>query len=220
MFAIALSTLLAQAAPAYLASCPAQAGHVTFQEPFVAPDTGVHPTNRRARFFLDIGSDGNVRRAVLVESSGDPAFDNQAAAAAKLFRFAPPTQGCISTSSVAPEDFDVSLITLARPATVAGAAPAVPTQAPAGAVAVCGAPLAQLKGIDAADTRQAPGTVDIDVGLDANAHVTSVKLAKPSGIAKTDATALSLAKDATYELVVAPGCKPQATVYRLELTFH
>jgi len=220
MFAIVLSTLLAQAAPAYLASCPAQAGHVTFQAPFIAPDTGVHPTNRRARFFLDVGSDGNVRRAELVESSGDATFDGEAAEAAKNFRFAPPTQGCISTSSVVPEDFDVSLITLAHPVGANGVS-VVPTQAPASVVAVCSSlPLAQLKGIDAADTRQAPGTVDIDVGLDANAHVTSAKIAKPSGNAKTDATALGLAHDAAYELVIAPGCKPAKTVYRLELTFH
>ena len=56
--------------------------------------------------------------------------------------------------------------------------------------------------------------------MDAAAHVTSVKLAKPSGNAKTDATALSLAHDAAYELVIAPGCKPEKTVYRLELSFH
>jgi TonB family protein len=220
MFAIVLSTLLAQAAPAYLAACPAQAGHVTFTAPFSAPDTGVHPTNRRARFFLDVGSDGNVRRTVLVESSGDATFDGEAAVAAKAFRFAPPTQGCISTSSVVPEDFDVSLITLVRPVPGATGNPQVPTPAPASAVAVCSVPLAELKGIDAADTRQAPGTVDIDVGLDASGRVTSAKLAKPSGNAKTDATAVSLAHDAQYALVVPPGCKPQATVYRLELTFH
>jgi TonB family protein len=122
---------------------------------------------------------------------------------------------------VAPEDFDVALITLARPAVGATGVPMVPTQAPASAVAVCGStPLAQLKGMGAADTRQAPGTVDIDVGLDANAHVTSAKIAKPSGNPRTDATALALAKDAEYELVLAPGCKPQKTVYPLELTFH
>jgi TonB family protein len=221
MFAIVLSTLLAQAAPAYLASCPAQAGHVTFQAPFIAPDTGVHPTNRRARFFLDVGSDGSVRRASLVETSGDATFDGEAAEAAKNFRFAPPTEGCISTSSVVPEDFDVSLITLARPPVGATGVPMVPTPAPASVVAVCSStPLAQLKGMGAADTRQAPGTVDIDVGLDANAHVTSAKIAKPSGNAKTDATALALAHDAEYELVIAPGCKPQKTLYQLELTFH
>jgi TonB family protein len=120
---------------------------------------------------------------------------------------------------VAPEDFDVSLITLAHPVGANGVS-VVPTQAPASAVAVCSAPLAQLTGMGAADTRQAPGTVDIDVGLDANAHVTSAKIAKPSGNPRTDATALALAKDAEYELVLAPGCKPQKTVYPLELTFH
>jgi TonB family protein len=221
MLAIVLSTLLAQAAPAYLASCPAQAGHVILAAPFVPPDSGVHPTNRRARFFLDVGSDGNVRRAVLVETSGDPTFDGDAAEAAKNFHFAPPTQGCISTSSVVPEDFNVALITLVRPGAGPTGVPQLPASAPASAVAVCSTPpLAQLKGIDAADTRQAPGTVDIDVGLDANAHVTSTKIAKPSGNAKTDATALALAHDAEYELVVAPGCQPAKTVYRLELSFH
>ncbi|MGA2394777.1 MAG: energy transducer TonB [Candidatus Lustribacter sp.] len=221
MFAIVLSTLLAQAAPAYLASCPAQAGRVTFQAPFIAPDSGVHPTNRRARFFLDVGSDGNVRRAVLVETSGDATFDGEAAEAAKNFRFAPPTQGCISTSSVVPEDFDVSLITLVRPPVGPTGVPQIPANAPASAVAVCSStPLAQLKGIDAADTRQAPGTVDIDVGLSAAAKVTSAKIAKPSGNPRTDATALALAHDAEFELMLEPGCSARPTVYRLELTFH
>ena len=220
MLAIVFSTLLAQAAPAYLASCPAQQGAVLFHPPFTAPDN-VHPTNRRARFFLDLGSDGRIRRVVLVESSGDATFDTDALEAAKNYRFAPPTQGCISTSSVVPEDFDVSLITLARPAPGTTGIPELPTSPPASAVAVCSTtPLAQLTGLGAPDTRQAPGTVDIDLGLDAAAHVTSAKIATSSGNAKTDANALALARDAEFQLMLEPGCSARRTIYRLELTFH
>jgi hypothetical protein len=47
-----------------------------------------------------------------------------------------------------------------------------------------------------------------------------VKLAKPSGNARTDAAGLSAARSAQYAFTLPPGCKPQATTYRLELTYH
>ena len=211
MLAIALSTLLAQAAPAYLAACPAQEAKVTFTAPVIAPD-GIHPTNRRARFFLDLGSDGRIRHVALVESSGDSAFDSAALNAAENFRFAPPTQGCISTSSVVPEDFNVPLLALARPVPGASGVPGVvtlPSTQPGSAVAICTAPFVQLKGLDIPDTRQAPATVEVTVALDAAAHVTSAKLAKSSGNAKTDAFAVTSAKDAVYSFLLAPGCPPR-----------
>jgi TonB family protein len=222
MFALLLSTLVAQAAPAYLAACPAQEAKVLFTAPVIAPD-GIHPTNRRARFFLDLGSDGRIRHVTLVETSGDSTFDSAALNAAQNFRFAPPTQGCISTSSVVPEDFNVPLLALARPVPGASGAPGVvtlPSALPASAVAICGAPSVQLKGLDVPDTRQAPGTVEVAVALDASARVTSVKLAKSSGNAKTDAVAVSSAKDAGYAFLLAAGCPAKATTYQLELTYH
>jgi len=220
MFAFVLSALVvAQGAPAYLAACPADPGHLIEKAPVLAPDD-IHPTNRRAAFFLDVGSDGTVRHAALSESSGDGTFDAAALMAAQHFRFAPPTQGCISTSSVVPEEFNVPLLALARPAAGGSGAIVLPSTPPESAVAICTTPFARLTGLDAPDTRQAPGTVAIDVGLDAAAHVTSVKLAKPSGNAKTDATGIAEARDAQYAFMLPPGCRPKATVYRLELTFH
>lgn len=222
MLALILSTLVAQAAPAYIAACPAQEAKVTFTAPVIAPD-GIHPTNRRARFFLDLGSDGRIRHVALVESSGDSAFDSAAQNAAENFRFAPPTQGCISTSSVVPEEFNVPLLSLARPVPGASGAMgtvALPSTQPASTLAICTAPFVQLKGLDIPDTRQAPGTVEVDVTLDVSARVTGAKLAKSSGNAKTDAFAVASAKDAVYSFLLAPGCPAKATTYRLELTYH
>ena len=217
MFAFILATLLAAAGePAYLASCPASDTRVLGTSSPIVPDN-IHPSNRRARLLLDIGSDGELRRAALTESSGDGVFDAAALDAAKRFRFAAPTQGCISTSTVVPEEFNVPLLALARPAGGAGSPMVLPSTP---AEAICPAPFVRLTGLDVPDQRQAPGSVDIDVALDAAAHVTSVKLAKPSGNARTDAAATSAARDAQYAFTLPPGCRPQATTYRLELTYH
>ena len=95
MFAFMLATLIAQAGPAYLASCPASDARVLATSTPIVGDN-IHPTNRRARFLLDVGSNGELRRTALIESSGDATFDQAALEAAQRFRFAPPTQGCIS----------------------------------------------------------------------------------------------------------------------------
>lgn len=220
MFAFLLATLIAAAAePAYLASCPAEPGRVISSSTPIAPDN-IHPTNRRVRLLLDLGSDGRLRRAAVVESSGDAAFDAAALEAAGRFRFAPPTQGCISMSSVAPEDFNVPLLALARPNPSGSGAPVLPTSAPESQIAICTSSFVQLTGLDVPDERQAPGTVAIDVGLDAAAHVTSAKLASSSGHPKTDAAGIEAARDADYAFTLPPGCRPKPTVYRLELTFR
>jgi TonB family protein len=214
MFAFVLSSLVVAAAgePAYLAACPQSDAKVVIGA-VLNPRDDVHPTNRRARFLLDLGSDGRVRRAAIVESSGDARFDGDALAAAEQMRFAPPAEGCISPSSVAPETFDVPLISLVRP-------PAPGASAPASAVTICAAPFVELTGLDVPDTRQAPGTVAIDVRLDASAHVLGATLATSSGNAKTDAAGLALARDGEYAFTPQPGCPAKPTVYRLELTFH
>lgn len=220
MFAFVLSALIAAAGePAYLASCPAEPGRVLATAPVPVSDDSIHPTNRRARFFLDLGSDGRIRRAALVESSGDATFDAAALVAVKLFRFAPPSQGCMSSSSVLPEDFNVPLISLARPAPGSTGGYEIPkAQAPA-AIAICTAPFVQLTGIDVPDSRQPAGTVAVDVALDANARATSAKLAQSSGNPKLDAFATAAARSAQYAFTLPPGCPPRATDYRLELTF-
>jgi TonB family protein len=220
MLALILSTLVAQAgAPAYLASCAApQPIRVLATSQVIAPGN-IHPTNRRARFFLDIGSDGRVRHALMYESSGDATFDQAAVEAAERFKFAPPTQGCISTSAVVPEEFNVPLLSFKQPAAVGSAPPALPTPPPE-AAAICGDPAVEVAGLDIPDTRQAPGTAAVDVALDANAHVKAAKLAKSSGNAKTDATAVDEAKSGQYKFDVGPGCRPKPATYQLELTFH
>jgi TonB family protein len=222
MFAFVLASLIAAAGePAYLASCPAaEETRVLATSTPIARDN-IHPTNRRVRLYIDVGSDGRVRHVAMVESSGDAVFDAAALEAAGRFRFAPQTQACISTSTFVPETFDVPLISLARPVpgSTSGAL-ALPSTLPQSAVAICSTPVVELKGLDIPDSRQAPGTAAVDVGLDAAAHVTSVKLATSSGNAKTDATATEEARGAQYAFTPLPGCQPKPAVYRLELTFH
>jgi TonB family protein len=183
----------------------------------IEPDN-IHPTNRRVRVLLDVGSDGVLRRSAVTESSGDAVFDAAVLDAVKRFRFAPPAQGCISTSFVVPEDFNVPLISLARPVPGSSGPVEIPSMAPA--AAICSAPFVQLTGLDVPDQRQAPGTAAVDVGLDASAHVTSAKLAHSSGNPKTDAAATAAAKNAQYAFTLPPGCRATPTIYRLELTYH
>lgn len=217
MLALVLSTLIAAGGPpAYFAACPAQQFRVLGTSTPIVGDN-IHPTNRQAKFLLDVGSDGAIRRAALTESSGDATFDQAALEAAQRFRFSAPSQGCISTSFVVPESFNVPLITLARPQP--SGPPVLASAAPENALAICPAPFVELAGLDAPDTRQAPGTVDVDVAVDAGARVTGVKLAKSSGNPKTDATGTALAHDAQYAFTLPAGCRPKPTTYRLELTF-
>jgi TonB family protein len=220
--ALILSHAIAAAGePAYLASCPAEAGRIVQPAVWIAPDD-VHATNRRARFFVDLGSDGRVRRVALVESSGDARFDGKAQAALEQEKFAPGSQNCISTSSVTPQSFDVPLISLVTPppAGATGAVAAIPTAQPASAVTICPAPFVQLTGIDVPMTRQKPATVAIDVSLNAAAKVTGVSLAKSSGNQAEDYLATSSARTAQYQFVLPPGCAPKATTYRLEITYR
>ena len=146
--------LVAQATPAYLASCPAEPGRLVTPAIFIPPND-VHATNRRARFFIDLGSDGRVRRAAVVESSGDPHFDGAAQAALmSSAKYAPPEQNCISSSSVTMESFNVPLISLVTPAPAgASAPPAIPTSAPAASIAICAAEFVQLTSIDVPDEK-------------------------------------------------------------------
>jgi len=218
MLAFFLAAIVA-AGPSYPDSCPQSEARVLIGPVFNPPD-GIHPTNRRARFLLDIGSDGRVRRAAMTESSGDATFDGAALAAAEQIKFVPPSEACISPSSVAPESFDVPLIALARPAP-GGSGPAVlPTFAPASAVTICAAPFVELTGLDVPDQRQAPGTVAVDVRLDAGAHVLGAQLAHSSGNHQTDEAALAMARGGEYGFTPQPGCPPKPTTYTLELSFH
>jgi TonB family protein len=210
--------LLAAGEPASLAACPAVDGRVVSTALVDAPPN-IHPTNRRVRFLIDLGSDGVIRRVEIVETSGDATFDAAAQSALAHFRFAPPQQGCISTSSVVAEMFNVPLINLVA-SPPPGGVPVIPTAPPASAVTICAAPFVQLTGIDVPDQRQAPGTVDVNVDLDAQAHVLRAALAQSSGNRQTDADALAAARGAEYAFTPQPGCAPKATTYRLELTYH
>lgn len=218
MFALLVAALVAAAGePAYLAACPAEQTRTLSTSAPIAPDN-VHPSNRRVRIMLDLGSDGRIRRAAMTESSGDAAFDAAAVDAALRFRFAPPTQGCISTSSVVAEEFNVPLISIVKPVPGGSGPPVFSNPVPA--APICGAPFAQLTGLDVPDRRQAPGTLAVDVGLNATAHITGVKLAMSSGNPKTDAAGTAAARAAQYAFAQTPGCAPKPTTYRLELTYH
>jgi TonB family protein len=221
MLAFVMAHLLALAGePAYLASCPAEAGRTLQQAVYNPPDT-IHPTNRRARFYLDVGSNGRVRRVAIVESSGDATFDAGALAAVKTETFVAPSQNCITASTVVPESFNVPLIALVTPPPAGSTAgTSIPTSAPAASIAICPAPFVQLDGIDVPLKRAEPGTVAIDVGLSAGAKVTSVALATSSGKKALDDLATASARTATYAFVLPPGCAPKPTTYRLELTYR
>jgi TonB family protein len=219
MLAFVLSSLVAAAAPAYPDSCPQSDARVLVGAVLNPPDS-IHPTNRRARFLLDVGSDGRVRRAAMTESSGDATFDADALAAAKQMTFVPPQEACLSPSSVAPESFDVPLLALARPAPGGSGPPVLPTSAPAADLTICAAPFVELTGLDVPDKRPAPGTVAIDVRLDASAHVVGAQLAHSGGNAQTDAAALAMARGGEYAFAPQPGCPPKPTTYQLELTYH
>ena len=118
-----------------------------------------------------------------------------------------------------PETFNVPLINLVA-SPPPGGVPVIPTIPPASAVTICAAPFVQLTGIDVPDKRQAPGTVDVDVDLDAQAHVLRAALVQSSGNRATDADALAAARSAEYAFTPQPGCAPKATTYRLSLTYH
>jgi TonB family protein len=216
MFATLIS---AAGEPGYLAACPAQQASIVFKSTPIAPDS-IRPTNHLVKLLLDVGSDGKLRHASIIESSGDPVFDGAAIDAVKLSRFAPPTQGCISTSFVVPIDYSVPILTLARPAPNSSGVPVLASAAPESSLAICGTPFVQLTSLGFPEHRQVPGTADIDVGLNASAHVTSVKLAHSSGNAQTDAVATSAAHDAQFQFTLPPGCPPKPTIYRLQLTYH
>ena len=226
MLALLISPLLVAAAPgvpAYLASCPTVPGSVLQQAAWVPPEI-VRATNRRVRFYVDLGSDGHIRRVAVVESSGDPNFDTAAQAGLRTEKFAPPMQNCIATSSVTSASFNVPLISLVTPPP-AGASPSsgslgIPAAQPASAVTICPAPFVQLTSIDVPATKAPPGTVNVDVGLSAAAGVTSVALATSSGNKSLDALATASAKTATYQFVLPAGCGPKPTTYRLELTYR
>ena len=221
MLAFVFAHLLALAGePAYLASCPTESGR-NVQQAVLNPPENIHPTNRRVRFFLDLGSDGRVRRAAIVESSGDPTFDASALDAVKTEKFAAPSQNCITASSVVPESFNVPLINLITPPPAGSTAPgSIPTAAPAAAIAICPAPFVQLSSIDVPAKREGPGTVAIDVGLSASAKVTSIQLAASSGKKALDYFATTSARTATFAFMLPPGCAPKPTTYRLELTYR
>ena len=221
MFALLLTQVIAAAGmPAYLASCPADPGRITQSAAWIAPDN-VHATNRRARFFVDLGSDGRIRRVALVESSGDTAFDAGAQAALRTEKFAPPVQNCIAMSSTTTQSFDVPLISLVTPVPAGQTGnPTVPTPPPAASVAICGAPFGQLTSLDVPMKKAPPGTVGIDVGLSAAGKVTSVQLASSSGNKSLDYLATTSARSASFQLVTAPGCAPKPVTYRLELTYR
>jgi TonB family protein len=219
MIAFFLASIVAAAGPSSTDACPQSDAHVLVAPVLDAPD-GIHPTNRRARFLLDIGSDGRVRRAAMTESSGDATFDGLALAAAEKMTFAPPQEGCISPSSVAPQTFDVPLLALARPAANGSGVAVLPTTAPASAVTICTAPFVELTGLDVPDQRQPPGTVTVDVRLDASARVLGAQLEHSSGNKTTDAAALAMARSGQYAFTPEPGCPPKPTTYPLELTFR
>src|SRR6266851_1327781 len=121
--------------PVTAASCPAQAIRIVEESNFAYPQSA-RQTNGRVRFLVDLGSDGRIRRTVVVESSGDAAIDAAAGQALNQFRFAPPSMRCVAASSVASWWWDLSSETIA-PSGAAVPSPVVVPSPPA-----CAAPFA------------------------------------------------------------------------------
>ena len=216
MLATLLGVLIAAApprVPVTAASCPAQTIRVVEESKFAYPPSA-RPTNGRVRFLVDLGSDGRIRRTVMVESSGDAALDSAAGQAMNQFRFAPPSMRCVAASSVASWWWDMSAATIEPSPT------AVPSPVPAASAPVCAEPFARPNRMRLPANREVPGTARIDVFLDAAARVTGVMLASSSGNKRTDYAATVAARNATYVFERQPGCAPSATKYRLELTFR
>jgi TonB family protein len=201
------------------AACPRQAPRIVNAVNFTLP-LGARPTRDSVRFVLDIGSDGRLRRWALAESSGDPAIDAAAAQVLPQFTFAPPSSGCVALSATVPWFWKLP----AEMVTASVATPSVqaPTVVPtsSAAPASCTAPFVRLTRFGLPAHRQMPGTATVDVMLDANAHVTAVRLAHSSGKTKTDYAATIAARNASFAFVPVPGCPSGPTTYRLELTFR
>lgn len=195
------------------AACPRVPPRVVTTANFTMPE-GAHPTRDALRFVVDIGSEGRLRRWALIESSGDAALDAAAEAALPELRFAPPSLGCVSLSASVPWSWRIPAEMIASP-TTASAEPK-----PGAAPVACTAPFVQVNRLMLGAKRQSPGAVSVDVSLDANAHVTSVRLVHPSGNIKTDYAATIAARTSTYAYLPIPSCPARPTTYHLELGFH
>ena len=191
------------------AACPRERGHVIEESQLEVPPDA-HPTNTRMRFLVDLGSDGRIRRIAAVESSGDASVDAAAAKALAQYRFALPSGGCVTTSSVTARTWSIPPEALASPSPAAASSSPPP----------CVAPFIRPAGFPLPHRRESPGTASVDVGLDASAHVTAVHLVHSSGNKKTDYAATVAARNGTYAFERQPGCAPVATTYHLELTFR
>ena len=210
LFVTALAASPAPVAPP-AAACPRERVRVIEESSVVFP-ANAHPTHGRVRFLLDLGSDGRIRRVAIVESSGDPMVDAVAEKALAQFRYAPPSAGCMSASTVTSQYWDIPPEALAPPAPAEVTASPAPLQ--------CAAPFVRPARFPGSAHPVAAGTVGVDVSLDATARVTAIHLAQSSGNKKTDYAATIAARNGTYVFERQPGCPTAATTYRFELTFH
>ncbi|HZO95382.1 MAG TPA: TonB family protein [Candidatus Baltobacteraceae bacterium] len=244
----AVAALVLAAAPSRVEpGCPTQAAHVIdAAQPVLPPDP--HPTTGAVRMFFDIGSDGRVRRAAVADSSGDPAVDAAALDALRRTRFAPPSYRCVAVSTGAetsvlvppapqllPEEAapaasgsplpGATPSALLSPAPVAAAAAPLAASpspsAPASAAKMClTPPFVRVTRFAGAPSREPAGTADVDVRLDARAHVTGVRVARSSGNERTDYAAAVMARRSAYAYLTQTGCPAGPATYRLELTFR
>ncbi|MDQ6944075.1 MAG: energy transducer TonB [Candidatus Eremiobacteraeota bacterium] len=196
------------------AACPRDRGHVIEESQLEFPQDA-HPTHGRVRFFVDLGSDGRVRRSSMMESTGDAALDAAAAKALAEYRFAMPSAGCVTTSSTIARWWNIPPAALASPSPAPEGVPISPSSP-----VPCVAPFIRPIGFPLPRRREVPGTASVDVGIDASARVTAVHLVQSSGNKKTDYAATVAARNGLYVFERQPGCAPVATTYRLELTFR
>ncbi len=229
MLAAAATVALASPAPRRPASCPTEMGHAL---EVVRPQlpAGARPTRDALLLLFDIGSDGRVRRVAVGQSSGDAAVDLAAADAIAHSSFVAPSYRCVSVSTGVSETLHLPPIPTPEPDDVvplpdlkASPTPVPSAMPPAPSASsepqACGA-FVRVVRLAAPRLREPAGTANVDVGLDAHAHVTAVRLARSSGNKRTDYAAAVTARTSEYAYLAQPGCPPTATTYRVELTFR
>ena len=97
------------------ADCPRENGHIIEESKLRRFRRTRTRRTIACDFSLDLGSDGRVRRTALAESSGDASVDAAAAKAVTEFRYAAPSIGCVSTSTVSSQWWRMPPEALASP---------------------------------------------------------------------------------------------------------
>jgi TonB family protein len=187
--------------------CPSSGSKVVEAKP-VSVAESPKVSNPYVSTDVDVGSDGRVRDIRVIESSGDKVTDALVRDAIKTWTFAPAQSECVAASGVvrtgirlradAPVDHNI-------------------TPPPESDACV---PMVDAYISPSGRDFSKRGTADVAVPIDAAGDLAGTPtLTKSTGSATLDAEALRIARTASYGFSRGTGCRPQAIVYDLELTF-